>query len=152
MDMSELEQKKVRMLHRDDGELQADVRPIVLDYNKRKKKKEVSAGEKKPKYTKGMKGLQRFEGDAVHVAQRASKAMTKGIDTYERERDHSARSKRDGAIEDFINNSAKAGSAYIKEASDIPVDIADSLSRTMPARSLRKGLRRASRMMRVWRI
>jgi hypothetical protein len=152
MVMTEFEQNKVRLLHRADGELQPDVRPIVLDYKKRKKKKAAESDGRKPKYSRGLKDAQRLEGDAVHVAQRASKAMTKGIETYERERQQSARSKRDGAIEDFINNSAKAGSAYMKEASDIPVDIAESLNRTASAKSLRKGLRRASRMIGIWRM
>ncbi len=150
--MTELEPKKVRMLHREDGEIQPDVRPIVLNLKKRKKKKAENADGRKPKYTKGLKDGQRFEGDMVHIAQKASKAMTKGIDTYERERQESARSKRDGAIEDFINNSAKASSTYLKEASDIPVDIAESFNRTAPAKNLRRNLRRASRMMRVWKM
>lgn len=150
--MTELKQKKVRLLRRADGELQGDVRPIVLDYKKRKKKKADASTDKKPKYSRGLGDAQRLGGDAVHIARRASKAMTKGLDTYEQERQQSARSKRDGAIEDFINNSAKANSAYMKEASDIPVDIADSLSRTSSAKSLRRSMRRAARMMQTWRI
>jgi hypothetical protein len=78
--------------------------------------------------------------------------MSKGIDTYQREMDKSARSKRDGAIEDFINNSAKANSAYMKEVSDIPVDIADALSRTSTGKGLRRSLRRSARMISVWRM
>jgi hypothetical protein len=150
--MTELEPRKVRLLHRSDGELQTDVRPIVLDYKKRAKKKSAASDGKKPKYSRGLGDVQRLEGDAVNVAQKVAKAMSKGIDTYQRERDKSARSKRDGAIEDFINNSAKASSASMKEASDIPIDVADSLSRTSAGKSLRRGLRRSARMISVWRI
>jgi hypothetical protein len=150
--MTEVERKKVRVLHRADGELQSDVRPIVLNYKKRKKTKTAGATAKKPKYSRGLEDVQRLGTDSVHIAQTASKALTKGLEAYERESQKSARAKRDGAIEDFINNAAKANSAYLKEASDIPVDIAESFSRTRTGKSLRKSLRQASRVIGVFSL
>lgn len=151
--MTDFEQKQVRLLHRSDGELQPEIKPIVLDYKKgRKKKKASSADGGRVRYSRDLEDFQRAEGDVLRVSQKAAKALSKGIDTYERERQQSAKAKKDGAVEDFVYNSAKATSAYIKEASDIPVDLADSLTNSRMSKRLRKSLRRASRMIGVWRI
>ena len=146
------ENKNVRVLRQSDGELQPDLKPIVLNYKKWKKKGKNKAKEGKPKYSRGLKDIQRLEGDAVQVAQTAARALSKGIGTYQEERQQSAKKKTDGAIEDFINNSAKATSTYLKEASDIPVDLANSVSRLSIRKNLRKGLRRASKRILKWPI
>ena len=88
----------------------------------------------------------------IRIAQRAAKAASKGLDTYEQERQRSAKEKTDGAIEDFFNNSAKATSAYLKEASDIPVDVVESLNTESYRKRMRKNLRRASKFIRLFRI
>jgi len=151
--MTDSEQKKVRLLRHSDGELQPELKPIVLDYKKRRKKKQASDVDGgKEKYSKGLGDVQRMEGDMVRVNQKAARALSKGMDTYERERQKSAKAKKDGAVEDFVYNSAKATSAYIKEASDIPVDMAESLGKGKLSKSLRKSLRRTSRMIGLWRI
>ena len=132
------------------------VRPIVLEYKKIKKKKDQvgieDKNEGKEKYSKGLEDIQRLEGDMVHISQKAAKALSKGIDVYEKERYKSAKEKTNGAIKDFINNSAKATSTYLKEASDIPVDLAESISTSSYRKRLRKNLRRVSGFLRVWRI
>lgn len=151
--MTDSEQEQVRLLHRSDGELQPEVKPIVLNYRKgRKKKKASSADAGQVRYSRNLEDVQRMEGDFLRVSQKAAKALSKGIDTYERERQQSAKAKKDGAVEDFVYNSAKATSAYVKEASDIPIDMAESLSNSRMRKSLRKRLRRASKMIGVWRI
>lgn len=139
-------------LSRSSVEKPADLKPIVLEYKKSKKKTRVGSGSEKARYSKGFKDVQRVEGDMVRISQKAAKALSKGVDTYERERSHSASNKKDGAVEDFVYNSAKATSAYLKEASDIPVDLANS----MVTKSYRKGLRRllrgTSKTICMWRI
>jgi len=151
--MSETKNDKPRVLHRSGGKLQADMKPIVLEYKSRKKKsKSASEDEEPKKYSEGLEDIQVLEGDVIRVAQRAAKAASKGIDTYEHERRKSAQEKTDGAIEDFFNNSAKATSAYLKEASEIPVDIAESLNTESYRKRLRKNLRRSSRLMRLFRM
>ena len=74
------------------------------------------------------------------------------MEIYDRERQKSAREKTDGAIEDFIQNSAKATSAYLKEASDLPIDLVEAVSNLSYRDQVRKNLRRASRFIRTWRI
>ncbi len=154
--MSEVEKNPVRILSRDSAQPENVVKPIVLKYKKVKKKSKDDAGvdgaEAKEKYSKGLEDIQRLEGDLVKVTQKAAKALSKGVEVYEKERTKSAREKKDGAIEDFVHNSAKATSAYLKEASDIPVDLAESVSTSSLRKQLRKNLRQASRFLRLWRI
>ncbi len=129
------------------------IKPIVLKYKKLKKKKaEAAEGESKEKYSKGLENIQRLEGNVVRISQKATKALSKGLEVYEKEREKSAQEKTDGAIEDFIHNSAKATSTYLKEASDIPLDVADAVSNSSYRKELRKNLRRASKFLRLWRI
>ena len=150
--MSTDDNQQVRVLRPSDGELQPERKPIVLNYRKWKKKVKNKAKEGKPKYSKGLKDIQSLEGDMVHLTQTGARAFSKSIDTYEEERRRSAKKKTDGAIEDFIHNSAKATSTYLKETSDIPVDLADSLSRMSFRKYIRKGLRRASKRNPIWPI
>lgn len=150
--MSESENLKPRVFHRVHGKLQPEIKPIVLEYKERSKKRDASVDNDKEKYSDGLEDVQVLEENVVRVAQKAVKALSKGVDTYERERQKSAKEKTDGAIEDFFNNSAKAASVYLKEASDIPVDLVESIDTEAYRRRLRKNLRRTSRLIRLFRI
>jgi hypothetical protein len=150
--MSESKSNKPRVLRRVRGRLQDEMKPIVLEYQGRKKKSSTTTDENEEKYSDGLKDIQVLEGDLIRVAQRAAKAASKGIDTYEHERQRSAKEKTDGAIEDFFNNSAKATSAYLKEASEIPVDLVESINTESYRKRLRKNLRRSSKLIRLFRI
>ncbi len=150
--MTESNKKKVLLLNRSRGKLQTSLQPIVLDYKERKKKKKTDEGDEKEQYSEGLEDIQRLEGDAMRIAQRSARALSKGLDTYEQERKRSAREKKDGAIEDFVHNSAKATSVYMKEASEIPVDIAESLNTSSYQKRLRDNLRQVSKVIRLFRI
>jgi hypothetical protein len=150
--MSADDDQPVLVVRPSSGEMQTELKPIVLNYKKWKKKGNQKAKEEKPKYSRGLDDVQRLEGDFVHITQTGARAFSKSIDTYEEERSRSAKKKTDGAIKDFIHNSAKAGSTYLKETSDIPVDVADSISRLALRKNLRKGLRRASKRILTWPI
>lgn len=134
-----------------DSESKTKVKPIILEF-KRKDEKKDSETKGKAKYSKRLEDIQTMEADVLRVSQKAAKAFSKGIDTYQAEREKSAEEKTDGAIEDFMHNSAKAMSASLKEASDIPVDIADSISSDANRKRLRKTLREASKSLDFWRI
>lgn len=151
--MAETEKKKVLVLRRSRGKLEAGLQPIVLERKESKKKKKgTKADNGQPQYSEGLEDVQRLEGDVMRVAQRSSRAVSKAIDTYEQERKRSAHEKKDGAIEDFVHNSAKAASAYMKEASEIPIDLAESLNATSYRKRLRDSLHQASRVIRLFRI
>ena len=149
--MSEVAKKKLTVLSHSGGTLQSEVRPIVLEYKERKKKRVID-DEGEEQYSKGLKDVQRLEGNILRVTKRSTGALSKGIDTYERERNISAKEKRDGVIEDFVDNSAKAASVSMKEASEIPIDIAESLNIKPIRKRARKNLRRVSRIIRLFRI
>jgi len=150
--MSESKNIQPRVLRRTGGKLQSDMKPIVLEYKKRKKKTETKAEDGKEKYSEGLEDVQVMEGNMIRIAQRTAKAASKGLDTYEQERQRSAKEKTDGAIEDFFNNSAKAVSASLKEASDIPIDMVESINTESYRKRLRKNLKRTSKLIRLFRI
>lgn len=150
--MSESKSDKPRLLHRSGGKLQSDMKPIVIEYKVRKKKGKSTSNDDQEKYSEGLKDVQVLEGNMVRVAKRAARAASKGLDTYEQERQRSAKEKTDGAIEDFFNNSAKATSAYLKEASEIPVDIVEAIDTESYRKRMRRNLRRASKFMRLFRM
>ena len=145
---------KPRVFRRSRGQLQPGLRPIVLEYvrdDEETADTEVDR-ERGEEYSEGLADFQQAEADLVRVARRATSAVAKGIDTYDQERRASAKSKKDGAVEDFPHNSAKAVSAALKEASELPLDVADAVTTKNYRKRLRKGLRRISRSMRVYRL
>jgi hypothetical protein len=150
--MAENEKPKVLVLHRYHGKLMPDMQPIVLEYKERRKKGKVVEEEDEERYSDGLEDLQRMERDVMRVAKRSARAVTKGLDTYDQESRRSAKEKKDGAIEDFANNSAKAASVAMKEAAEIPMDIAESMNRRSYRKRLRNNLRRMSRVIRLFRM
>jgi hypothetical protein len=150
--MNRAEKKKQRKLHLYRGGLQADIQPILLKYKVRKKKKRAMEDEPKEKYSRSLEDIQRFEGNLLRITKRSVNALSKGFDTYERERKVSTKAKKDGAIEDFVDNSAKATNTYMQEVSEIPLDIADALHIEPGRKRLRRNLRRASRVIRLFRM
>ena len=150
--MSESKNVKPRVFHRAGGKLQAEMKPIILEYKARERKSKPKAEQDQKMYSEGLEDVQVLQGNMVRIAQRAAKAALKGLDTYEQERQRSAKEKTDGAIEDFFNNSAKATSAYLKEASEIPLDMAESINTESYRKRVRKNLHRASQFIRLFRI
>ncbi len=138
----------IRVIEYNQGELLPDQKPIVLKYKKLKKKDKDG----KPRYSSALKDIQLLQGDAVQVAQTTARAFSKSINTYDQERRRSAKNKRDGAIQDFFQNSAKATSTFLKESSDIPVDLSKSMKRIAKRNNFTKNLRRVSRRIGTWPI
>jgi ABC-type phosphate transport system auxiliary subunit len=150
--MSESKNYKPRVLRRTGGKLKSDLKPIVLEYKGRKKKSKPAEDTNQEKYSEGLEDVQTLEGNVLRVVKRAAKVVSKGIDTYDNERQKSAKEKTDGAIEDFFQNAAKATSTSLKEASEIPLDVVESLNTESYRKRLRKNLRRSSKLIRLFRI
>ncbi len=155
--MTDDEKSKVRLLSRSSADAETQLKPIVLEFKRRKKKDDASSekngsDERKIKYSRGLEEIQRLEENAIRIGHKAARSLSKGAEVYERERQQSAKEKTDGAIEDFIHNSAKAASASMKEASDIPIDLAESINTGSYRKGLRKTLKRVSKFIRLWRI
>jgi len=150
--MAESEKKKVLVMRRSGGKLQPGLQPIVLEYKERRKKTKTEGETEEVRYSEGLEDVQRMEGDVMRVAQRSARALSKSLDTYDQERKRSAKEKKDGAIEDFAHNSAKAASTYMKEISEIPMDIAESLDTSSYRKRLRDSLHQTSKVIRLFRI
>ena len=146
------EPTKPRVYSRSRGHLQTGLRPIVLEMRSRKEKRASRQDDDKAEYSEGLGDLQRAEADLVRVARRATKAVAQGVETYDRERSRSAAEKKDGAIEDFPHNTAKALSETLKEASEIPVDVAEALAPKNYRKRMRRYLKRVSKALRVFRL
>ena len=71
--------------------------PIVLE----KKKKRIK------RYSRGLEDIQIVERHMTRATRRAVRSIEKGLSTYQRSRNTSARKIRDGAIVDFVPNVAK---------------------------------------------
>jgi len=124
-------------------------RPIVFEYKKSKKKKAKPAPEGTPKFSRGLEDVQIVSGDWLRATHKAVDALAKAIDVYDREQRRSAVEKKDGAIEDFPYNAGKAASVWMKEASDIPLDMAETAKRRSYSKRVRKSLRRVSKLLRI---
>lgn len=145
--------KKPLIYKRSDDTSETELKPIVLNYRALMKKKEKDQEENgKKKYSRGLKDVQEAEADLVRLARRTSKALSKGLDTYDRERIRSANEKKDGAIEDIAHNSAKAISDSLKEVSDILIEFADTNYAKNFQKRLRRSLKRTVKSLRVFRL
>ncbi len=126
----------------------SSMKPLVLKYKSWKKK----SGQAKPRYTRGLKEIQLLEGDAANVAKKAARALARSVEVYDKKRGKSARKRRDGALRDYLQNSAHATSTFLKESSDIPIDLAESARRLSIRKSVRKSLRRLSKRLTIWPV
>jgi hypothetical protein len=144
---------KPRVFRRTHGQLEPGLHPIVIEYQSRREKRANTQAEAKTeRYSSGLEDIQQAEADLVRVMRRATRAVAQGVETYDREREKSAKTKTDGAIEDFPHNSAKALSETLKEASEIPVDVADAITTQNYRRRLRRNLKTVSKALRVFRM
>ena len=134
------------------GPLGPQITPIIFEYKKSKKKKEIGDEPGGAKYSPELEDVQRVGTDALRVTHKAVRAFEKGIDTYERERLRSANEKQDGAIQDAVYNVGKATSVWLKETSDIPVDLTEAVRPTTYGKRLRKRLRRVAKLLRRWQM
>lgn len=94
--------------------------PIVLRAGKKKRKKK--------KYSRGLKGVQKFLFRSSKGTYRLSSALAKGIQTWRRKSSRSARRRRDGLFRDGFKNTAKAYGKVIRVTSKSPKDFVRALS------------------------
>ena len=144
---------KPRVFRRTGGRLQDRIQPIVIEFVEAGDEPEADEVEDGgERYSEGLADLQQAERDLVRAARRATRAVAKGISTYDDERRASARAKVDGAVEDFPHNYAKAMSETIRESADLPLDLAEALAPRDYRRRARRNLQRLSRTLRLFRM
>ena len=115
--------------------------PVVLRLKKRKNKSSK-------RYTKGLGELQETERHLTRSTHRMVRAIEKGLSEYRKERAKSASKKKDGALRDFIPNSALAMSTTLKEASALPYDLARAIDTKKNRKRVKRQLRVISRTLR----
>ena len=117
-------------------------RPIVLNLNKKKKRR----------YSKGLGDLQRSLRGMNKLSARSSRAMFKGVDALRKASDKSAEKKRDGALRDLAKNLGKATSKSLKASSRIPEDMGKLLNTRSTRRAVKRQIRIASKLNRRFGI
>ena len=119
------------------------LQPIVLDQDKKKKKR---------RYSKGLRDVQRAGRRFAKISESLSKGKLKGARTFRKANAKSSRKKKDGALRDFGKNLAKGMSASMRSSSSLPKDVARALSTRSSRKSLRKRLRIAGKLNRAFGI
>jgi len=108
----------------------------------------VKPGKKKRKYSRGLKDLQQLQRTVSRTSTRVARAVAKGMATYRKRSNKSARKKRDGALRDFGVNFAAGLSKTMQILSAVPSDLAAGLNTKRTRKRLRRQLRATSRLMR----
>ena len=103
---------------------------------------------KKRRYSRGLREVQQLERSVSKVSARVARAVAKGMTTYRKRSDKSARKKRDGAIRDFAVNLAEGVGKTMRDLSRVPADLARGLNTKRVRRRVRRTLRSTSRLLR----
>lgn len=93
---------------------------------------------RKRKYSKDLRGVQKFERRASKALLRVTRSVDAGIREWRKQADRSARRRKDGALRDAPENLAKAVGKQLRVASRAPED----LVRAVRSLRIRKVVRR----------
>jgi hypothetical protein len=89
---------------------------------------EAPRPEAQRKESKELRGLLRAERATTKAASRLTRAVARGLEEYQRRSEKSANKRRDGAIHDMARNAAAAVGEVMREASEVPSDLAKAIS------------------------
>lgn len=98
---------------------------------------------RKRKYSKNLRGVQKFERNASKALLRVTRSVEAGIREWREETDRSAQRRKDGALRDAPENLAKAVGKQLRVASRAPED----LVRAVRSLRIRKIVRRLIPML-----
>lgn len=112
--------------------------PVVIRLPGRKKKRR--------KYSAGLKDAQVMERHLTRASQRMVRALDAGLTDYRKARKKSARKKQDGALVDFVPNTARAMSRSLRLAAPVPLDLARAASTPTARRLVRRQIRFTSKL------
>jgi hypothetical protein len=107
--------------------------PVVIKLGKKKNKKKGSS--------QAAKRLEYYEKRMSKSARRVSRGIKNGVDTYIDNRNRSERKRRDGAILDFCENSAKGIARAISESTPVLTDYAKAMNTKKLRKQIRQFLR-----------
>lgn len=103
---------------------------IVLEKKKKRKKR---------KYTRGLKGIQRFQLGGARASWRIGDAVADGLKEFRKRNDRSSRKRRDGALRDTFKNMSRAAGEVLRGSGKAPYDLA----RRLPNRAIWRQVRPA---------
>src|SRR5260370_7917125 len=83
---------------------------------------------RKRRYSPGLGDVQKSSRGLTKASRRLVRAVARGMATYLKESDKSARKRRDGAIRDFGLNVADALGTGVRASSGIPADLPRTLT------------------------
>jgi hypothetical protein len=121
-----------------------DMRPIVINIKKKKKRKK--------RYSRGLKDLQQTGRGFTKLSSRLARSVYKGMERFRKASDKSASKKRDGALRDILLNMGKASSKSLRISSRIPLDLAKTMNQRSGRRIFRRQLSLMSRINRRLRM
>ena len=113
--------------------------PLVVQVDKKRRKK---------RYSRGLRDIQTTNRGFVKSSRRLMRAVTRGMSTYLKESNKSARKKRDGAWRDFGFNVSDAIGTSLREVSGIPRDLVRTVSTRRWRRAMRRSLKATARVNR----
>jgi hypothetical protein len=113
--------------------------PLVVRVEKKRRKK---------RYSRGLRDVQTTNRGFLKASRRLVRAVTRGMTTYLKESNKSARKKRDGALRDYGFNVSDAIGTSLTEVSGIPRDLVRSVSTRRWRRAMRRSLKATARLNR----
>lgn len=90
------------------------------------------------KYSKRRKNLQEFERHASKGLHRLARSVEAGMREWREATDRSARKRKDGALHDVLENSARAVSKQLRVASRVPQDAVRAIRSLKITKALRR--------------
>ena len=103
------------------------------------------AQKRRKKYSKGLRDVQRLERGLSKASHRMVSAVEKGVRTYRKRSEKSARRTKDGALRDSFVNVAVASSETLAKSAKIPLDLIESVDTKRVWKRVRPVLRALSR-------
>jgi hypothetical protein len=96
----------------------------VLVLERVKSKKRNKRNQRKKKYSRGTKFFQRLLLGVSKAGFRTSNSLTKGLDTFVKRSNKSARKRRNGMVRDALRNASRGVGKAFTEAGKAPEEIA----------------------------
>jgi len=110
------------------------VKPIVVKLKGKKKKR---------KYSGSLKPMQKGMRTSTKASDKFLNALSAGLTKYRKRQDRSSRKKKDGALKDWVRNTASGLGTTLRKSSKVPSIWAKSMTR----RQTRRGVRFARFLM-----
>lgn len=114
---------------------------VVVDATEVQLSASGTAGDEAPpkrKYSRRFADVQRFERNVSRGLQRLARSVEAGIREWREATDRSSRKRRDGAIRDALDNSARALGKQLRVASRAPEDAVRAVRSLKIAKAVRR--------------